>query len=55
MERSFFRMEKNVTYRTEKNGVPNPGKASFQSENWDLGFHNSLVQHDMCQNIYLQK
>ena len=23
-ERSFFRMEKNVTYRTEKNGVPNP-------------------------------
>ena len=24
-ESSFFRMEKNVTYRTEKNGVPNPG------------------------------
>ena len=23
-ERSFFRMEKNITYRTEKNGVPNP-------------------------------
>ena len=24
MERSFFRTEKNVTYRTKKNGVPNP-------------------------------
>ena len=24
MERSFFRTENNVTYRTEKNGVPNP-------------------------------
>ena len=23
-ERSFFRTKKNVTYRTEKNGVPNP-------------------------------
>ena len=25
-EHSFFRTEKNETYRTEKNGVPNPEK-----------------------------
>ena len=28
-ERSFFRMEKNVTYRTEKNGVPNPADSAW--------------------------
>ena len=29
-------------------------KATAQSEILDLGFHNSLVQHDMCPTIRLK-
>ena len=27
-------------------------KATDQSENLDLGSHNSLVQHDLCANLF---
>ena len=52
MERSFFRREKNVTYQTEKNGVPNPAKTVITT---DDRMENSVRKMNTVQSLLAQR